>query len=295
MLWRRLWIITIVTSLAFIVPGIAIADTPKSATTPSDGLYISPVREYITASPNDPVTHALTVANHSKKTMVVTLSLQEFTVTDYSYDYQFKEPGQQWVHFAQNEIKLEAGKSQTVSYTLQPPATAEPGGHYLSIVITAALDGGAAQTRLQAAEMLYITVKGDLHQSTRIVDDRIPHLTFGDTPFTITARNTGNTHVFTYLYGQLEGLSAQPKSSEVAHLLMPGTVRSFSDAIPAPLLPGLYKAVYGYTTNAGQQAERSTWVLYIPVWSIAIGIGLIIGGAVLGRFLWRRRQTKRPY
>jgi hypothetical protein len=279
-------------SLLMVAHVQAAEPVPTSA---KDGLFISPVREYVTTDPKIASTHTVTVANHSDKPMMVSLSLLKFTVTDYNYNYEFKETDEQWVHFAQNNFQLAAGKSQVVSYTLQPPSTAEPGGHYFSAIVTASLDGGKIQTKLQTALMLYVTVKGNLRQSTQIKTDSIPHVAFGDIQFNLTAQNTGNTHVFTFLYGQLEGVSAKPKTSEVGHLLMPGTLRTFSGVIPAPLLPGVYKALYGYTTDAGQRVEKTTWVVYIPVWSIAVLIGVVVGAIVIVRAVVRRRRAKQPY
>jgi hypothetical protein len=285
------WITIALVGLGVLTPSHARAAEPAP---PKAGLFITPVREYITTDAKQTTPHTLTVANFTDKPMTVTLSVEQFTVADYSYDYQFTKTDQEWIHFVENKLTLNPNQNQAIAYTLTPPAKVAPGGHYLTILATATLDNGTAKTRIQAATLLYITIEGNLDRSSLIKADHIPGVLFGgDIHYTLTVQNTGNTHFFVYVYGELQGLSAKPKTTEVAHLLLPLTSRTIGGTIPAPLLPGLYHATYGYTADGGQQIERTHWVLYLPVWSLAMLAGLAWVMVVVVRKIKRARRSKK--
>jgi hypothetical protein len=125
--------------------------------------------------------------------------------------------------------------------------------------------------------VLYVTVKGQLSHSSFIQKSSAPWIVFsGSVPYKLDIKNTGNTHFFAYVSGQLEGLSAKPREPAAAHILMPGTTRTVESDISAPTLPGIYRVVYGYRTDDGKTTERSSFVLYLPPWSVLVPAGLII-------------------
>ncbi|MEK7153406.1 MAG: hypothetical protein AAB834_05640 [Patescibacteria group bacterium] len=89
-----------------------------------------------------------------------------------------------------------------------------------------------------------------------------------------------------YTSGTLSGIGPKKTSDDITRMLLHNTTRTIGDTIPAPLLPGLYKATYGYRTDTNQTIQRSSYLLYIPLWSIAALLGLSwLGWRV---WLWRR-------
>jgi len=56
---------------------------------------------------------------------------------------------------------------------------------------------------------------------------------------------------------------------------MPNAVRRVSDTISSPILPGIYKATYGYKTDAGTTVMKSGYILFIPPWFIAVLLVII--------------------
>jgi len=168
------------------------------------------------------------------------------------------------------------------------PKSARPGGHYFTIFATATLTGGE---KIRAATMLYATATGNLVKTSEIASESMPFVSFGgDIPFHLNVRSTGNTHFFLYATGHLEGLSAQPERNEAAHILLPQTTRSIEGAVSPPLLPGVYKAVYGYKTDTGQSVVRAKLILYAPLWSWAV----LAGGIWVVMLLVKRHTGKKP-
>jgi hypothetical protein len=256
------------------------------------GLLVTPIREYKTVDPGKTSEDTVTVANLTKNPIDVTLSAEQFSVTNFTYDYIFQQPHEEWIKFTAPTVHLGAGEGKAIKYQLAIPKTAEPGGHYFTLLASTSLK---PNEKVRAATMLYVTVSGKLVKTSTILDDFVPFISFGgDIPFRFTARNTGNTHFFAYISGKLEGLSAQNEKNNAAHILLPQTLRTVTGSFSAPLLPGVYKATYGYKTDSGVSVTHEKYLLYTPLWGWAI-----LGGVTWLLILWlkqrhRSRRLNRP-
>lgn len=67
-----------------------------------------------------------------------------------------------------------------------------------------------------------------------------------------------------------------------------GTSRTMGGTISAPLLPGVYTAMYGYKTDTGQMVTVTRTIIYLPPWTFIIPLGLVIAGIAI---LKRRKIT----
>lgn len=274
--------IAILGTLLFLLAQPAAADMHES---PNKGLFVSPLRQYHTVDAGKVVHDTLTLANHTDKPIEVSLRVEKFSVTDYTYDFKFEATQDNWIELGTTTTQLAPGKSQQIAYSVTAPENSPPGGKYFTIFATTTFNG---EHRVQAASVLYVTVNGPLDHSGTITKDMIPFFAFGTTiPYTLDVQNTGNDHFFIFLSGRLEGLTAKPHTTEAGHILMPNTTRTVEGHITAPVLPGVYKAIYGYKTSTGETKERSKYIMYIPPWSIAIPVGLGIIFAA-----WRRRARQ---
>jgi hypothetical protein len=253
------------------------------------GLFITPIREYVEVTAGQSKSGIMTIANITDNPIIVTLSVEQFSVADYTYDYTFSEVKEDWVKFQSTQVTLQPNKSQNVAYTITVPASATPGGHYFTLFATASLGKGTVTSTVRAATVLYVTVDGQLRRTSTIEKETIPWISFGgDIPFTLDVRNTGNTHFFTYVSGRLGGIFVKQDNKEETHILLPGTVRTIGSSIAAPLLPGVYPATYGYKTDDGQQVNKTKYVVYLPPWTVAIPIG----GSWLAVVLLRRHRNR---
>lgn len=276
-------------SLALLLPGVP-AHAAAAAPSANRGLTITPLRDYLTVAPGQQQNSTLTVANISDKPIYVALSYEQFSVTDYNYDFQFKPPADRWVSFSESGFQLKSDESHTVNYTIAAPKNAAPGGHYFTLLATTTFTNGAVDSQVRAASVAYITVSGALQLTSQIVAQHVPWLALGSSiNFSLDLKNTGNTHFFVYTSGQLSGLSAKGRGDETTHILMPGTIRTVGSSIPAPLLPGVYKINYGYRTEDGQIIQRSSLITYLPLWSLFIPLG-----AALLVWWWHNRRRKKP-
>jgi hypothetical protein len=253
----------------------------------NEGLLITPLREYITVDAGKTKTGAVTVANLTGTRMAIALSVEQFSVADYSYDYRFKPDKHNWIHLEQTAVELEPGKSRRIPYQITVPDKAAAGGTYFTVFASTQFQGvNGVGGKVQAATVLYITVNGKLAKTSALRRGVVPRVSFGgDIPFRFDAAHTGNTHFFLYASGSIEGMGAKQHSPETTRLLLPDTARTMSGTIPAPLLPGIYEVTYGYRTDGGHTEQQNAHVLYLPVWSLAFPVG--IGWLV---FLWQRHR-----
>lgn len=261
------------------------------AATGGQGLLITPIRQFLSVDAGKSVRSTFTVGNHTSSTLDVRLSVKQFSVTNYAYSYTFSPPGNDWLHLSTDVVTLAPGKSTDIPYSLDVPARSTPGGRYYTLLASATASTKGVASTIQAADLLYLTVNGNLTTVSHLVGSSIHWLSFGhDIDFGLKPINTGNTHSFVYVSGQLHGLLVKPPQTSTAHLLMPGKVRNLSGSIPAPVLPGVYKATYGYKTDADWVVQQEHWVLFIPPWFIAFVLAaLLFGGKFLPRLLRRRR------
>jgi len=268
----------------------ALANAAAVTPPPEKGLLITPLRQYLSASSGQTIKSSVTVANLTDQPLTVTMSVRQFSVTDYVYNYKFEAPKNDWLHLDLSSVTLLPNQSQTIPYHMQIPVGSAPGGHYYTLFASAKVSNGGINTTIQAADLLYMTVKGALVQTSRLENSSIRHISFGhNVPFSLQPIDTGNVHYFIYVSGQLHGLFVKATPTPDTHLLLPGKVRAVGSSIPAPLLPGVYKATYGYRTDSGQNITRSSVVVYIPPWFIAFLLAALL---VAGRFLPRKRSKQ---
>ena len=284
---RRVWL-GIVASI--ILASLSFAPA-QAANETNRGLFVTPVREYVSVAPGTTAQKQVTIANITDNPVAVSLSVERFSVADYSYDYTFSADTEKWLQLSETQVELQPGKSKAVTYTAAPPANTTPGGHYFTIFATATVQNGSVKSQVRAATVVYATVEGELKVGTALQNISIPRVSFGgDIDFSMDVTATGNTHFFIYVAGELEGLTSKGRGTESTRLLMPGATLKVGSTIPAPLLPGVYKAVYGYKTDSGETVERWSHVVYVPLWSLVIPVGIVW---LVVAFIRRRGQVVR--
>jgi len=264
--------------------------TTAEPTTQTHGLSITPLRQYLKATAGTPAQSSLTISNLTAKPLNIHLSVQQFSLTDYTYNYQFTQPKNNWLRIDTPNITLEPQHTQTVKYNLSVPAKTTPGGYYYTLLASANLASQGIDSTIQAADLLYLTVNGKLSYTSELRKNSISRFSFGR-PFTyhLDAMDTGTTYFFAYTTGTLHGWSARPATTSAAHMLVPGTIHSLSGDITAPVLPGIYSASYGYRTDSGQTIMRKNLVVFIPPWSVAFLLALLL---IVGSLIRKQRTHK---
>lgn len=259
------------------------------------GLALSPPRQSVTVNAGKTSSFSVTAANFTDKTLAVSLSVQEFSVSDYTYTYQFRMPKESWITFSEPQFTLEPRKTKTVSYIISPPANAAPGGKYYTVTASAPIKDGQVTSNIQVAAPLYIAVGGEAIYASQLVDHTVNQIAFGGRiPFSLDIKNTGNIHYNIATSARLTGLFTNISAESSTHILLPGTIRHIDSSLPTPIFPGIYQATYGYTTDySDSPVLLKAYVLYTPPWFYAfIGLG-VWGLWILYKNVRKRKNSRK--
>lgn len=263
-----------------------------SASSDTQGLAISPVRQELTTVPGKASSGTITVGNTTDKSITISLSVEQFSVVDYSYDYEFRAPpSNDWVKLDKTQIEIAPNKTQKVLFSINVPNKSRPGGYYFSLFASTTLEGPGMPGTVRAASLLYLKVDGDLIRTSVMENASAPlWVTGSDIPYEFDVKNTGNVHFSAYFYGQIEWLFGLLPEVGTSHILMPGKVRTINGTVPTPLLPGIYKMTYGYKVDfADIVTAKTEYIIFIPPWSIIL-LGILAYG------MWSlRAQLKRLF
>ncbi len=278
----------IVVAIALSLATALLPPTVGAAEVKNKGLFISPLRQETTLVAGKTKSNYFTVANLTEKPMTVNLSVKQFSVTDYAYDYEFRPPENDWVKLKDTQVLLQPNQSKKIGYDATVPAGTAPGGYYYTMFASADIPGPGLPSTVQATTLLYLTVDGKLVRTSVLQNDSIPFLVMGnEIPYKFDVKDIGNVYFSAYFYGQLEGLFGKQPEVGTSHLLMPGAVRTVNGIIPSPLLPGIYRVAYGYKVDfAAFVTVKTAYIIFIPPWSIAALVLLLIGG----RWWWQRKH-----
>jgi hypothetical protein len=271
--------------------------TTAWATSPSmKGLRLSPLRQEASIAPGTSTNGSLKLTNQTSKPMTIHMSAEMFHVVNEQYDYAFTADSDiaKWVTYKQDTIILDPGKSQTVPYVVGVPLTAEPGGRYISLFATtdAQSDTGDVKSQQRLASLVYLTVTGDISRVGSLVSLHQPWLTTGSDKWIIELRDSGTTHYRSRYGVEIQTLWGGHIGSYTADaLVLPASVRALDGVLPAPQLPGLYKAVYAIGLGDTPAVHTTKLFLYIPLWSVLALMVFI--GMVAATILYVRSLRKK--
>ena len=254
-----------------------------SAADNQKGLTLSPIKTEINIHPGTVKTGTLKVSNFTANQMQVSLDSEAFSVINRQYDYKFtvESNAAKWVVFETQSITLSAGETREVSYSLNVPVSAEPGGQYFSIFAstdTAATDS-AVSSKQRIASLLYITVMGDVTKTGRLLYLNSPWLVSGNNMWSMSIQNTGTAHFRSKYNLKVSDFFGNKisNSNESESLILPATVREVSELIPLPQFPGIYKLTFDISLGDSSSKIETRYMIYSPVWfSIVVIITIFI-------------------
>jgi len=273
--------------------------TDNSNSSLTKGLTLSPLRSELEIEPGTSLDGTLKVTNSTDKSMTVALSAEEFKVTNSQYDYKFiaESDISRWVSFKSSEIILKSGENKKVQYTVGVPLTAEPGGYYISMFVSTSVgspsDGGNSQQRV--ASLLYITVASDVlgavTRAGHVLSLSSPWLMVNKGTWGMTIQNGGTTHFRSDYSVKIENIfDGKVSENQNSALILPNTIRAISGELSAPSIPGVYKVIYTIGLGDTPNVVETHYMLYLPIWAIAIITTIIIAG---GYWFYRKVNKKR--
>ena len=284
-------VLSLATAIGLIIPAVYAADG-------KDSVAISPGMQHLEVKAGATATSKFTVINDGATPYKFIIYSRPYSVTNENYDAQFEKTSKntdlyQWVKFAQVSYHLNPGERVEISYDLQIPATAAPGGHYGVIFAETQPDAGQEASVLRkkrVGSVVLATVDGDVKREGKLLTSAAP---FWQTspPLTVSNRveNAGNTDFQANVLTKVTDLFGSVKYSEQKnYVVYPGTIRNIAFSWDKSPWFGLFK-VNQTVTVLDKPTTTSHFVLMAPRWLALVLIILLIVGAGYGLLQRKRR------
>ncbi len=210
-----------------------------------------------------------------------------------------------WVTIPTGGIRVAAGETVQIPFTIRVPKDAEPGGHYAGIMVGSETGGavqGGVGVSSALSSLLLVRVAGEAVESGFIRDFSTENFVVQsqDASFQLEFKNTGNVHIeprgeveITNMFGKIRGHITLQSGSSFGHIL-PFSTKSFMFTWKGEtnyLDIGLYRA--RATLYYGEQGEKvayhNTYFLVFP-WLPALAML-----SSLALFSWFVRRGVRRY
>lgn len=261
-----------------------------------DGISISPVTKEVDLSPGTSLDSYISVTNSTNEKTSLSLSAEEFNVTNYQYDYNFIKESDisNWVSFQDDLLLLGPNQTKNINYTIGVPLSAEPGGRYISIFVSSdkKFDSDESILRQRLASLIYVNVEGEATRSGSIVSFNSPWLIINQPTWSATLRNSGTTHYRSRYNVNVANLFDKKVSEDKygEALILPGTIRLITDNFNLPKYPGIYKINYHIGLGDNPAFKQTKIVIYLPYYAIIV----LFFALILSIIKIRSKVRKKP-
>lgn len=268
---------------------LAIAGTPQLVSATGSDPYsmrVSPAKaELGELTPGKTYTGTFTVENSGTNKIGFQATPSSYTVSDELYTSDFESTNDytyitDWVTVSPASGDLEPDEKAEVTYTIKVPEDAPSGGQYAAILIKMIEPEQAANSTAVAAIkqigfVLYSSVSGETHKSTKVIENTVPTIRFNP-PITASAvvENTGNVHISSSHTLQVYNLfGGEEVYSNVDHptetVILPETSRLVTQTWDSAPHLGIFRVKQTVST-IDQESITEKLVLLCPIWFLFI-------------------------
>ncbi len=244
-------------------------------------IKISPALfDNLTANPGEALSGIITVSNPGSEKLTLYPEAQNFlpkegneeglpSLTKDDTPYAVMD----WITFNKESVSLEPGQKDDVKFTINIPTSANPGGHYGTVVfVTKAAEGSPESTQLKVesgvGSLILLNVNGNATESGKVVEFSTKGITKDEktnTPvvnFDLRFSNTGNTHfkpvgtikITNWMGTQVDEIQLEGKN------VVPGSTRKMTTPWnPKGSLYGKYTATVEGTFGNSKQVFKESY------------------------------------
>lgn len=277
------------------------------ATTLSATTTIIPPSFELFANPGDTLKEKIKVRNETAFPIDYSISNEDFQAdgdtgavdlvkTEANKTYSLSS----WINVDSNQISVPAHSEQDITFEINVPNGAEPGGHYGAVTIESVPGNtpGAANVAVKQASLILLRVSGNVTEKASAVSFTAPKYSeYGPIPLTLLVKNTGDVHINpqgTVIITDIFGAKVDEFPLNGANVL-PGAERlmltNWTNKNPIGRFTATVVATYG---ESRQPLTATTTFTVFPK-PLAIGIGIAAGCIVLLAliaFAGRKRISK---
>lgn len=287
-------IFTIAVSTA--VPPHQKASAQAAGTT---GIAITPPLFEISANPGDTPKHTIRVDNLTDKPLPLTIERKDFVpygeegqaeLTEKPTEYSLST----WIKPDAEKIDIPARDSRTVTFRIEVPMNAEPGGHFGSIVFKTIPqpDGSNTIVSQEIGALVLLKVAGEAKEKASIASFMSMKGLWEHGPIDFEARfkNEGNvqakptgTITISNIFGKKVG-----SVSINSRTVLPESIRKIRGSWQGSAWPGWYTATLSVNYGSKNQIITSSTKFVVFPYKIIIPLVLVL--AVLGFLMFRARK-----
>lgn len=279
--------------------------------TGSRTITISPPTINENFNPGDKKEGRMKITNTSElDTMTFKAVIKDFIVNDsvgtplidIDFGSKAKYAASSWIAVYPSTFTLAPGKSQEISYYVQIPTDARPGGRYAAVVYEPQeridVKGSGTGVETHIGSLFVFRINGDMLENASVAR-LTPEKSFWEYgPITINSNiyNLGDSHIkpvgtisIKNLFGQVVATQPLPE-----HNIFPEASRDFVNTLGEKYMVGPYtaelRATYG---NAGTKTLFASVGFFVLPWKIASLVALAIIVVILLIIFYRRNKKKK--
>lgn len=294
-------------SVVLVALFILLSSAPKAlAQEAQRTITIVPPSEALTVKPGDKAEGVLKVINDSNTSLTFTASTADFIVNDTAGTPDFLPQdtlgkpysAAAWIGVVPDTFTVAPGQKAILNYYVQVPFNARPGGHYAGVIYTPTsllgVKGTGAATQTEIGTLFSIDVAGPIHEQAYVSNFTGQGFhEYGPVNVLTQIRNMGDLHIkplgtitISNMFGQK--IATIPLDG---HNIFPTAARDYVNVFGQHWMIGPFTAKlvasYGRDGNLPLTATMTFWVF---PWKVAVVILLLIIAAVMGYFVWKKRQ-----
>lgn len=260
-----------------------------------------------TLNPGQSVEGNMKVINDSEKTLTFTATIQDFIVEDTLGTPSLIPPNTlskrfsaaSWIGVTPAVFTVEPHQKQTLSYYLQVPLDARPGGHYAAVVFkpvnTLGVSGTGASVETQVGSLFYVGVNGpivELSQISKFFANSFNE--YGPINIQTQIKNLGDLHIKpqgTLTISDMFGRTLKTEKLNEVNIF-PTAARDYANSFGQKIMIGRFQAKllasYGQNNNLPLVASVYFWIF---PWKITLIAILAIVALALGVKYWKKRES----
>ena len=268
----------------------------------SSSVTVVPPRFELWGNPGEPVPEqSLRVTNETDSEATYAITVEDFGAQGEEGNVNLYDDGQsngsfslaKWITVEPQSLTMGPKETKIVTYSINIPKNAEPGGRYASVVVNSGgrtkVQGGAAVSP-RVVSLVLLRVSGDVKEEASIESFTAPK--YSETSpvnFDLRVKNSGRNHIkpkgtiiITNIFGKKVG-EVQLNGENV----LPGAIRKMTTEWKAGnALAGRYTATLAATYGEKNDKRLSTSVSFIVIskkTAVLYGVGMLLVGLMVSK------------
>lgn len=273
------------------------------------GLTVIPPKFELFANPGESVTEQIRVRNESEFPVEYTVFIEDFSSAGeegaVNLEGETPDPNfslASWISPLEPNFVLQPKEERSISFSINVPKDAEPGGHYASLLFTSGGEAtpGSASVTSRVGSLVLLRISGNVEEAAVIESFEAPsYAQNGPVAFSLRIKNDGNVHIRpkgTIIITNLFGVKTAEIPLQGANVL-PSAIRKMDTEWDKTNLLGVYTATlvatYGQQNLPLTAATRFTVASTLAV--VVIGVGVVSLIIIIFSLISGRKRLKKAF